>query len=124
MISAALIGAGSAAAAAPADAGDGAGEAAGDEEAAGGAVAGAGAAAGAVGRAGAVTGAAAATASDAASAHAPHKSKAIADRAGRGTGASYRKSRGTSRELFYARNSETLQNSRHACASRETAPTR
>ena len=95
MTSAPLIGAGGAAADAAAvgavaeDGGVGVADAAGvaDEADAGGgaAVAGAGA------------GAPAARASEATSAHAPGKSVAIGERAGRDTGESYRKSRGTSR---------------------------
>ena len=95
MTSAALIGAGSAAAVA-AGAGDEDG-AAGDEDAGAGdegeADVGGGAAV-------ADGGAAAARTLDATSAHAPGKSEAIDERADRGTGGSYRKSRGTSRAKY------------------------
>jgi hypothetical protein len=93
MTSAALIGAGSAAAdAAVAGAVDG-GAGAGDETAA--------AAGGAAAVADGGACAPAATASDAVSADAPGKSAAMIERAGRGTGASYRKSRGTSRANYF-----------------------
>ena len=85
MTSAALIGAGGAAA------GPAAAEAAGTEG---------GAEGGGAGDDGDGTGALAASASDAASAHAPTKIEAICKRAGRGTGESYRKSRGTSRAKY------------------------
>jgi hypothetical protein len=81
-----------AAAAAPGAGADGAGE--GVAGGVGGADVDAGAAAGGV------AGALAASASDAASAHTPVKIAAIGERVGRGTGESYRKSRGTSRAKY------------------------
>jgi hypothetical protein len=114
MISAALIGAGSAAAAAEGAPGEG--DCAGDEAAAD---AGGGAA---VAEGGAR--APAATASDAASAHAPGKSAAMDERAGRGTGASYRKSRGTSRANYFMHETVKLSRIHGMLAHRaKTAPT-
>jgi hypothetical protein len=86
MISAALIGAGGAASG---EAGD---------VVVGAAAGGDGAAAGE--EAGGAVGAAAASASAALSEHAPSKNVASGGRAGRGTGASYRKSRGTRRANY------------------------
>jgi|ERR1700733_13006781 hypothetical protein len=105
MTSAALIGAGSAAA---------------DAAAAGAVDAGAGAAGG-------DAGVAAARANDAASAHAPGKSVAvvaIGERAERGTGESYRKSRGTSPANYFIHETVKLSGIHGMLAHRaETAPT-
>src|SRR5580692_1237243 len=104
MTSAALIGAGSAAA---------------DAAAAGAVDAGAG---------GGDAGVAAARANDAASAHAPGKSvavKAIGERAERGTGESYRKSRGTSPANYFIHETVKLSGNHGMLAHRaETAPTK
>jgi hypothetical protein len=106
MTSAALIGAGSAAA---------------DAAAAGAVDAGAGAAGGGD------AGVAAARANDAASAHAPGKSaavEAIGERAERGTGESYRKSRGTSPANYFIHETVKLSGIHGMLAHRaETAPT-
>jgi hypothetical protein len=106
MTSAALIGAGSAAA---------------DAAAAGAVDAGAGAGGG-------DAGVAAARANDAASAHAPGKSvavKAIGERAERGTGESYRKSRGTSPANYFIHETVKLSGNHGMLAHRaETAPTK
>jgi hypothetical protein len=105
MTSAALIGAGSAGA---------------DAAAAGAVDAGAGAAGG-------DAGVAAARANDAASAHAPGKSVAvlaIGERAERGTGESYRKSRGTSPANYFIHETVKLSRIHGMLAHRaETAPT-
>ena len=106
MTPAALIGAAAVAAAGGAEGGgvpDGDG-CPGDGAEAGGAAAVAGG--GAVGGGGV----AAASASDAASAQLPDKSVAIDERAGRGTGESYRKSRGASRANYFMH--ETVKLSR------------
>jgi hypothetical protein len=107
MTSAALIGAGSAAA---------------DAAAAGAVDAGAGAAGGGD------AGVAAARANDAASAHAPGKSaavEAIGERAERGTGESYRKSRGTSPANYFIHETVKLSGNHGMLAHRaETAPTK
>jgi hypothetical protein len=87
-----------AAAAAPGAGEGGAGEGGAGEGGAGGVDGGAGVDAGAA--AGGGAGALAASASDAARAHAPVKIAAIGERVGRGTGGSYRKSRGTSRAKY------------------------
>jgi hypothetical protein len=104
MTSTALIGAGSAAVdAAAADAGGGAAVAEGG------------------------VGAAAARASDAASAHAPGKSVAVVtfgERAGRGTGESYRKSRGTTCANYFMHETVKLSEIHGMLAHRaKTAPT-
>jgi hypothetical protein len=99
MTSVALIGAGGAAADAAATDAAGALVGAGGVEAAG--VAEEADAGGGAAVAGGGAGAAAARASDAASAHAADESVAIGERAGRGTGESYRKSRGTSRANYF-----------------------
>jgi hypothetical protein len=105
MTSAALIGAGSAGA---------------DAAAAGAVDAGAGAAGG-------DAGVAAARANDAASAHAPGKSVAvlaIGERAERGTGESYRKSRGTSPTNYFIHETVKVSRIHGMLAHRaETAPT-
>jgi hypothetical protein len=105
MTSAALIGAGSAGA---------------DAAAAGAVDAGAGAAGG-------DAGVAAARANDAASTHAPGKSVAvlaIGERAERGTGESYRKSRGTSPANYFIHETVKLSRIHGMLAHRaETAPT-
>ena len=110
MTSAALIGAGSAAA---------------DAAAAGAVDAGADAAG--AGAAGGDAGVAAARANDAASAHAPGKSVAvlaIGERAERGTGESYRKSRGTSPANYFIHETVKLSRIHGMLAHRaETAPT-
>ena len=98
MTSTALMGASGAApdpgaAAAPGAGADGAGEGG-----AGGVDGGAGVDAGAA--AGGGAGALAASGSDAATAHAPIKIAVIGERVGRGTGESYRKSRGASRAKY------------------------
>jgi hypothetical protein len=114
MTSAALIGAGNAAA---------------DAVAAGAVAAGAVdvGAAGAAGAAGGVAGVAAARANDAASAHAPGKSVAvvaIGERAERGTSESYRKSRGTSPANYFIHETVKLSRIHGMLAHRaETAPT-
>jgi hypothetical protein len=119
MTSAALIDAGGEAA----DAGE-------DDE--GGGVADAGAVAGGDGAGdgaaaaggGAGAGAAAATASDAVSAYAADKNAAIGERAGRSTGESYRKSRGTSRANYFMHETVKLSKIHGMLAHRaETAPT-
>jgi hypothetical protein len=106
MTSAALIGAGSAAA---------------DAAAAGAVDAGAGAGGG-------DAGVAAARANDAASAHAPGKSVAVVaidERAERGTGESYRKSRGTSPANYFIHETVKLSGNHGMLAHRaETAPTK
>jgi len=108
MTSAALIGAGSAAADAAA-------------AAAGAVDAGAGAGGG-------DAGVAAARANDAASAHAPGKSVAVVaidERAERGTGESYRKSRGTSPANYFIHETVKLSGNHGMLAHRaETAPTK
>jgi hypothetical protein len=110
MTSAALIGAGSA----------------GADAAAAGAVD-AGADAAGAGAAGGDAGVAAARANDAASAHAPGKSVAvlaIGERAERGTGESYRKSRGTSPANYFIHETVKLSRIHGMLAHRaETAPT-
>jgi hypothetical protein len=106
MTSAALIGAGSAAA---------------DAAAAGAVDAGAG-------TGGGDAGVAAARANDAASAHAPGKSVAVVaidERAERGTGESYRKSRGTSPANYFIHETVKLSGNHGMLAHRaETAPTK
>jgi hypothetical protein len=120
MTSAALIGAGSAAAADAAaagavDAGAGAADAARDTDEAD------------AGAAGGDAGVAAARANDAASAHAPDKSVAvvaIGERAERGTGESYRKSRGTSPANYFIHETVKVSRIHGMLAHRaETAPT-
>jgi len=113
MTSAALIGAdGAAADAAAAVDEDGGGDADAAGDAGCGAVAGGGA------------GVPAATASDAASAHAPDKIVAIGERASRSTGASYRKSWGTSRGNYFMHETVKLSEIHGMLAHRaKTAPT-
>jgi hypothetical protein len=119
MTSTALIGAGSAAADAAAagavDAGAGAADAARDTDEAD------------AGAAGGDAGVAAARANDAASTHAPGKSVAvvaIGERAERGTGESYRKSRGTSPGNYFIHETVKVSRIHGMLAHRaETAPT-
>src|SRR5580704_17736613 len=110
----------------------GAGNAAADAVAAGAVAAGAVAAGavdlGAAGAAGGDAGVAAARANDATSAHAPGKSVAvvaIGERAERGTGESYRKSRGTSPANYFIHETVKLSGNHGMLAHRaETAPTK